>query len=1189
MPRGLDFLIAKHLTIPKSSKSHVHKDKKRKRNIRASGYASQMQPQQFGRALASDDNYEPFWADMGEEESNHLLDNMIKEQRPAVLDTIEQDIENNEEAFDEVDMIPIPPDLRPLQPEPLEDEFGNDSDSPDNLDAGQEERDMTTTRASTEPPSGQSSIPDLSQEVEHIRAKSEMSQFGLAFGLWCETTGISRNDYAGLLEVLGLLQDLNEIKTLPKTITTIKKHVSAQLPLIKLRHQDVAVASSRIPTGKQKSLRKIMAAMKKQSTESMHFFDPTSLFSTIIASDRFREKIHIGMAHFVDRPSELFESMAWATSIRAASGQYARTPNGRPVFPSDSVYYRCENMECFCNDAEATKSHMGRILAVGRDLTASAIIPGGIQLIINPLLPPSQFRERFDLRSNANSKELVLVTRQFERQYEQQVVSIESSIYYDHDFEGFGDPANAKKTLYSTRYVVRVCYDSRTRGFDPLSLCPPTRGELELAQYGRPRLAALADERCISIPVLTFIDAFGLYRNMYRALLGIYAMPAGLNWRERKRQANMLALALGPHAASFEDIIRVLQPGLSCLDEGTKINVNGEEVTLLVFTLAFLGDMKQQNESCGLLSALGNRGCSKCLIPKDRKQDLSYNIMLNARSHYQILQQRAKADAMNPRAAKNYLDGLNMQAQQTPLVRIAPTLDLIRSRPHDPAHSEFSNLGKEAQRCLLDAILVEDAIPIYQAHLSHFPFPPGWARLQSLHHLGSYQMQEVGRLSIITPILLRIFLKPDHVRPLYLKAVQSVMTPSMQLHDVDAIVACFAAMAKTNTLILALSMSPNDRTNLLTEMRASRKAYQRLYQCAALASASGFKHGHLPISSRNTTPAVSQAPDEEEEGDDEEEYEASDLHSLGRSDYESLRESFTVDGTVSKKSLAFKKHMMRPSVHVGLHYGEVAEEYATPNNVNCLAGENKHRCVISSSILRASTGPCSCSLDFAAASLRLSLNVMSRLIFYSAVTKCFSLPDYTTNASLDRGYKADIMHSNFRNVTRFLLTKDAIYQTLRFVLAGSFAFSDPGITQKLQALHISCPTLLNALLPTSEKADPQDAQTSRLSVQSDRNHMNALGIGCINKTYVQKELGFPLVAADVPTSDDFVLRLRKAYEREYHERNAEWGKRSRFQWCQKLVFTDPWVSPFLQLSLVLVIPEPPPIQFFFQLTYMYWI
>ena len=63
----------------------------------------------------------------------------------------------------------------------------------------------------------------------------------MTFGLWCQTTGSSRQDYASLLEVFNILNDIATLKTLPRTIIIIKKYVKEQLPLMKLQRQEIPV------------------------------------------------------------------------------------------------------------------------------------------------------------------------------------------------------------------------------------------------------------------------------------------------------------------------------------------------------------------------------------------------------------------------------------------------------------------------------------------------------------------------------------------------------------------------------------------------------------------------------------------------------------------------------------------------------------------------------------------------------------------------------------------------------------------------------------------------------------------------------------------------------------------------------------------------------------------------------------
>ena len=106
--------------------------------------------------------------------------------------------------------------------------------------------------------------------------------------------------------------------------------------------------------------------------------------------------------------------------------------------------------------------------------------------------------------------------------------------------------------------------------------------------------------------------------------------------------------------------------------------------------------------------------------------------------------------------------------EQTPLITIAPALDIIRSRPGDVAHSEYAGIAKQAQYVLFAAILTEAGANAYYA------FPPRWGRLQSpKFHLASYRMQEYGRLSIIVPLLFRTWLEEKWINPNYLKAAEN--------------------------------------------------------------------------------------------------------------------------------------------------------------------------------------------------------------------------------------------------------------------------------------------------------------------------------------------------------------------------------------------------------------------------------
>ena len=258
-----------------------------------------------------------------------------------------------------------------------------------------------------------------------------------------------------------------------------------------------------------------------------------------------------------------------------------------------------------------------------------------------------------------------------------------------------------------------------------VQLSDPSRGELELQIYGRPHFEALADQACLSLLLLTFIDAFGAYRNIYRSLLGIYNTPANLPSMERGRRHNVLTLTLGPHGSSFEDVISVLEPSLAALDAGVKMQIGGKETFVCAYTMAFIGDMPQQNGNAGFMSQKANRGCRTCLAEHDDLGDLGYDLFLHRRYHYQVINDRKKAKAIVSKINRaKFFNLLGIREQPSPLVRVNPVLDLIRSVPADAAYSEYADIAKQSQGLFFSVILTPSAEIEYCAELRRFPFPP---------------------------------------------------------------------------------------------------------------------------------------------------------------------------------------------------------------------------------------------------------------------------------------------------------------------------------------------------------------------------------------------------------------------------------------------------------------------------------
>lgn len=106
---------------------------------------------------------------------------------------------------------------------------------------------------------------------------------------------------------------------------------------------------------------------------------------------------------------------------------------------------------------------------------------------------------------------------------------------------------------------------------------------------------------CISVSLLTFIDDFDLYSNMYQSLMRIYLIIAIFIFRERVRRFNVLSLMLDSHESNFVDVIDAFSV-MRDLDSDISTSIENKKVFLCVFNLAYLDDMSQQQENSSFMS-----------------------------------------------------------------------------------------------------------------------------------------------------------------------------------------------------------------------------------------------------------------------------------------------------------------------------------------------------------------------------------------------------------------------------------------------------------------------------------------------------------------------------------------------------------------------------------------------------------
>lgn len=223
---------------------------------------------------------------------------------------------------------------------------------------------------------------DTSIFLKHHRVNQPLSAFDIALGLMTHIRGMSNANWTIIREILRLPKSPGDsrvpLKNLPKALATTKASVTRQLPLIDMRVMDVLLKIEKLPT--MNETQKEKAKQNEVLTAKLFFFNPVSLFTSILVSD-LAKKMHFDMAYFVDSPSELYHSHTWSGSIRTTSGIYAHSINedltlGDPIFPSNFVYFVCCQADCRCANSNASDYsfyHVGRVYGVGKDFKSRSL------------------------------------------------------------------------------------------------------------------------------------------------------------------------------------------------------------------------------------------------------------------------------------------------------------------------------------------------------------------------------------------------------------------------------------------------------------------------------------------------------------------------------------------------------------------------------------------------------------------------------------------------------------------------------------------------------------------------------------------------------------------------------------------------------------------------------------------------
>lgn len=696
-----------------------------------------------------------------------------------------------------------------------------------------------------------SRVPDPTTEVPHNTQHSAQSTFRFGLALWAQKNSISRQCYKQLTEVLSTATDLRELHDLPARKETLLKNLKQTQPLLKLRKMTLRLDGEKLKT-------------RSRLVEDMLVFDLRHMISVLLSSPSIKSQMYFGPAEKTDgRIDNAYKSRWWGESVRTSSGHFAALADGSgPIFPSDFIKYRCSDVEqqrlsakapCPCSMAKSEKLHFGRVVWSGYNDREGVDV--GISLLVCPVFLRSELPDRIRSRSHQMKRtmlspectELVLTEGNEISVRPPQVVEIVRDVVLNYDF----DPTRAASSwvVKPCAFIIRYIFSEDNHRIRPVRLSSPHRAELELRALGRKHVEQnFVGQNVLCLPWQLFVDGFGLYGNMYRSIMAFYL--TGLFFTEEVRETNrgIFPLTLGPHGADLADMFRSLFH-ICDLDRGMEMEINGQKKFVCSFVQFITGDLPSQQKLSGCKSHNATKPCRDCFITNTERHNLDFDIVGFGRYHFAHIDNLSFAHSRPTQDQRRKAEtqfGINADENLLLVLgRLFPALDLLKSRTFDPAHSELAGISRMLHSFLVERLLNPKAVDELQDVYQNFPRPPDWPHTQSLKHLESWRMHEYGRGAVLTPVILRSWLQPHHIKEHILPQLDKHAReffdesespiPMAHFKGQDWLVLAFWTFAQSTLAIFGRDITQRERDLLPKKIFAGRKAFH--FICHVMAEA----------------------------------------------------------------------------------------------------------------------------------------------------------------------------------------------------------------------------------------------------------------------------------------------------------------------------------------------------------------
>ncbi|KAI1811386.1 hypothetical protein GGS20DRAFT_588590 [Poronia punctata] len=1072
-----------------------------------------------------DEDIPDFATDFDDVELTEQLQHM-RDEASLLFDPLEVTSEGNvietaqDGDFPDIEELQQLADFQIIDEDPPEDDDISDGDNEEieggpvvepGFDGGSAEEPETLLASSRKPWDDE----DKSEPIPHRRNFNLLPDLHMALATWTQLNGITNSAYRGLKEILQsqvTADTLDDIATLPVTVHTLKNTMKRRLPLIEMRKASIPLRAEKLSTAR---------LSRKQGgvpNQDLYYFNCVEYLKALILS-KIKDDMYFGLALLVDDKDKIhpWHSRAWASSARSTSGQFARGRDGEVILPSDFVVYECHVVNCpTCHRGETTYHH-GRVVEVWRDQRSEPLtVQGEVILRIEPIVRLNYIKgaladiaddfENFMLEDTPDNEYVLLESQGMIVAQDHVQCLVPVKVHIDNSYGSSVDLPDDTPVSDIPAYdwFIRRKVNTALKRFFPIVQSDPIRAELEVEEFTREAIIkSLSRENVYSVPFILFADGFGLYRTMHKSIMGIYLGIASLKRADRLRQMNVMPVTLGPHGSNDDDVWKQIGHSLRGVENGLEVDLHGQPAFIYGHVLFLSGDFPQQQENSGFRRPTAKQGCRMCDVTLTDRGNLDFDLTSGRhhRHHHEIMRQRASMNLKPNKAQKERVANMFGLAMDTPMLfNIIPALDVIRTRPADVAHSELGGITKMIHLLIIDQVLTPTGNTAYAKVMRLFPLHPGWPRIQSPHHVLQYSLTEHGRWAVVAPILFRTWLKANsnYVKLSFRRAIKEVFARGIRRgefgedpDEIDILVKILVSNVSTVILLTTdnLPVQYRDTGRFNEQVKQSRRLFQLFCEATSTAvSRRSQSRSAEPVGSM--LPTVASGTEAIESGP------AAVSAAIAIQSVEEIEDPQVglepVEMTTAK-STKYKLWMSRPNVHIGLHYQEVLEEYGLPSLPNVIVFEIKHK-------------------------------LWKKMV-------------YTTN---------------HRAPEKDLFAWENVAQTLRFVLLNSFADTDRELTNQLQNLNSTTPSLFASitrgqLVPGGANGD-DEVDDDEAGIVLVARHESYIEVGLTAQLRPETRQKLGLATREKDFSPMYRRMLTSAYANHYSRQVTIMGTGQRLKW-----------------------------------------